>query len=125
MDLIYGCRMPGNNDSRLLLYKTDPMAGLAIRSCASLSALGTTGFGGMGLLSELSYVWERRNPAPEDDPRKKYFAHNWAWALCAKMSETCAPWIMTVGRRRKSHHGQSIVYSSAGLFFRCVGRFGA
>ena len=79
MDLIYGCRMPGNNDSRLLLYKTDPMAGLAIRSCASLSALGTTGFGGMGLLSELSYVWERRNPAPEDDPRKKYFAHNWAW----------------------------------------------
>ena len=46
-------------------------------------------------------------------------------ALCANMSETSTPWTITVGRRRKSHLGKPLEPSSAGFFFRCVGRFGA
>ena len=45
--------------------------------------------------------------------------------LCANMSETSTPWTITVGRRRKSHLGKPLEPSSAGFFFRCVGRFGA
>jgi hypothetical protein len=43
-------------------------------------------------------------------------------ALCAKMSETSRPSIITVGRGKKSHFDK---HEQGKYFFRCVGGFGA
>jgi apolipoprotein N-acyltransferase len=40
--------------------------------------------------------------------------------LCANMSETGTPRTITVGRRRKSHHGQLVECSRGSFFFRCA-----
>ena len=44
------------------------------------------------------------------------------FALCAKMSETSRPSIITVGRGKKSHFDK---HEQGKYFFRCVGGFGA
>ena len=45
-----------------------------------------------------------------------------AVTLCAKMSETSRPSIITVGRGKKSHFDK---HEQGKYFFRCVGGFGA
>ena len=45
-----------------------------------------------------------------------------AESLCAKMSETSSPSIITVGRGKKSHFDE---HEQDKHFIRCVGSFGA
>src|ERR1019366_1213487 len=49
----------------------------------------------------------------------------WAQALRAKMSETSRPWIITVGRRKKSHLDEPKQHAKEGLESCGVGRSAA